>query len=122
MSYPFGASTIADSFTKPWYKPFLISTLNPFKSFTSYFRVASFIFSCSLDIFTAEEETVSAIIGKEIHFGEVLGKHSDVHFEIEPRHIEVLSDDNEFIVKFIEILGKGTVSGINPLDYDEYVY
>ena len=68
-------------------------------------------------LFIAEEEDVAALIGKTVHFGEALGKHSNVNATIEEDEIEVISEDQEFITKFIEIMGDGTVSGYNPLDY-----
>jgi hypothetical protein len=73
-------------------------------------------------IFTATQEEVDSIIGKRVYFGEVLGKHSDIFLSegnLKSEHIILLSDDQEFVTKFIEILGKGTISGINPLDYIE---
>ena len=68
-------------------------------------------------LFIAEESEVNAIIGKNIYFGEVLGKHSEVSGTLDPEDIQVKTDDQEFIAKFIEIMGDGTISGFNPLDY-----
>ena len=75
-------------------------------------------------LFIAEESEIKAIIGKEIYFGEVLGKHSEIVDVLEEDELTVKSDDQDFITKFIEIMGDGTISGYNPLDYynpeDEY--
>ncbi len=68
-------------------------------------------------LFIEEESEVNAIIGKNIYFGEVLGKHSEVSGTLDPEDIQVKTDDQEFIAKFIEIMGDGTISGFNPLDY-----
>jgi len=67
-------------------------------------------------LFIAEESSVKAAIGKEIYFGEVLGKHSEVYGTLKEGDCEVKSEDQEFISKLEELLG-GTISGYNPLDY-----
>ena len=54
-------------------------------------------------------------IGKRAHFGEVLGKHSEVIVDaLEPEHFVALTDDAAFIAKFQHY---GCASGFNPLDY-----
>ncbi len=68
-------------------------------------------------MFIAEESEIDAVIGKEIYFGEVLGKHSDIFGTLDEGDITVKTDDQDFINKFIEIMGDGTISGYNPLDY-----
>lgn len=68
-------------------------------------------------LFIAEKEDVKAAIGKEVRFGEILGKHSDVWGTLEEGECTVLTDDQEFIAKFEEIMGTGTISGYNPLEY-----
>lgn len=70
-------------------------------------------------IFVADQEEVKKLIGKEIYFGEVLGKHSEIYGNLDDEDLKVLTTDQEFITKFIEIMGEGTVSGYNPLDYYE---
>ncbi|WP_422383233.1 hypothetical protein [Roseibium album] len=68
-------------------------------------------------IFIAEDSEINALIGKEIYFGEVLGKHSEIHGTLEENEVIVKSEDPDFIEKFISIMGDGTISGFNPLDY-----
>lgn len=34
-------------------------------------------------VFTCEEEEFKSLLGREIYFGEILGKHSDVNLEME---------------------------------------
>lgn len=53
---------------------------------------------------------------REVHFGEVLGKHSEIVFEIEQGMIKILTEDQDFIAKFIELKCE---SGFNPLHYIE---
>ena len=63
----------------------------------------------------AERESV---IGVNTHFGEVLGKHSDIDEVLEEKDLKILSEDQEKISWLLELTGS-TVSGINPLDYHE---
>ena len=68
-------------------------------------------------VFVAEASEIEALIGKNIYYGEVLGKHSEIDDDLAEDHLTVLSDDLDFVTKFIEVMGEGTISGINPLDY-----
>jgi len=70
-------------------------------------------------LFIADESKVKKAIGKHVYFGEILGKHSEVDGKLESGDLEVKSDDQEFIKKFEEIMGKNFSSGHNPLDYLE---
>jgi hypothetical protein len=72
-------------------------------------------------IFIASQEDIDNILGEEIWFGEVLGKHSDIHGTLTEEDLTLKSDDQEFITKMIEIFGAGTISGFNPFDYWERV-
>lgn len=66
-------------------------------------------------IFEASEEEVENLIGKDVYFGEVLGKHSNIHGSIEEGEITLLDADQSFIDKAKEI---GVIPvGFNPLDY-----
>ena len=67
--------------------------------------------------FVAEEEAVKAAIGKLVYFGEILGKHSDVHGTLSEKDLTVLTDDQDFIAKCAKYGLAGT--GYNPLDYME---
>lgn len=70
-------------------------------------------------LFVADQSEVDALIGKELYFGEVLGKHSEIYGTLEADEITVKSDDPAFMKKFIEVMGAGTISGFNPLEYYE---
>ena len=70
-------------------------------------------------LFIAEEAEVKAIIGKEIYFGEVLGKHSEIVVTLEEKDLAVKSEDSAFIETLREVIGRDTISGHNPLDYYE---
>ena len=66
-------------------------------------------------LFIEEESIVNDAIGKELYFGDALGKHSEVFGTLEESDLEVLVSDKEEV----EILGKYNFIpfGYNPLDY-----
>ncbi len=70
-------------------------------------------------LFIADDVDIKNLMGENIYFGEVLGKHSEIEGPIEVGDITVKSDDPEFITKLIEIMGDGTISGFNPFDFRE---
>lgn len=70
-------------------------------------------------VFIADEVDVKKIIGKNIYFGEILGKHSEVYGVIEEKDIELKTNDQAFISKFEEIMGEDWSTGYSPLDYYE---
>ena len=70
---------------------------------------------CVESIFIAEEEDVKKAIGKEVCFGEILGKHSNVHGKLEDGDIVELTDDQDFIEKAVKFYLVPT--GRNPLNY-----
>ena len=63
-------------------------------------------------LFKATKEEVENAIGKEVYFGEILGKHSEVYGTLEEGEIELVSDNP------IEVMN-ATESGYNPLEYLE---
>ena len=83
---------------------------------TLYKFYADFSRSGTLEgLFVAEDSAVKKLIGKNIYFGEVLGKHSEVEFIIKDKYINVISTDPNVI----DVIEKHVGSiGINPLDYD----
>ena len=67
-------------------------------------------------VFVATDEDVKDIIGKEVYFGEVLGKHSEIYGPIEDGEIKLISDDNVVV----DLFEKHNIQcGFNPLDYYE---
>lgn len=68
-------------------------------------------------VFTADSAAVEKLYGKTVHFGEILGKHSEVSVQISEQNFTVLSEDQDFVSKFEQILGAGTLSGYNPIEY-----
>lgn len=70
-------------------------------------------------MFICEKADLEKLYGKTVYFGEVLGKHSEVEVDMSEECLTVKTDDQDFIAKFIEIMGDGTISGYNPFDYIE---
>lgn len=68
-------------------------------------------------IFVAEDHEIEEIIGKEVYFGEILGKHSNIHDRVTSEDIILISQNPEFVRLFEENIGS---VGYNPLDYDSY--
>lgn len=86
--------------------------------------LASFYWDCGRQgevdgKFICTEEEFYSLIDKEIYFGEILGKHSEIFGTIDKDDIKIISEDQEFIIKCLEIFGKKTISGYNPLNYLE---
>lgn len=73
------------------------------------------IYGLVAGLFIEDESVVNEAIGKEISFGEVLGKHSEVYGALKESDLEVLVSDEEEV----EILGKYNFIpfGYNPLEY-----
>lgn len=67
-------------------------------------------------LFIAPEVAVKALIGQEVYFGEILGKHSEVYGTIDKDDITLMSIDRVLIEKLHDVFGY-TISGYNPLDY-----
>jgi len=54
-------------------------------------------------VFIATQEEVNALIGKHLNLGEVLGKHSEVCFDLKEEDIELVSDNQELITAIDEL-------------------
>lgn len=67
-------------------------------------------------VFIASEEEIKNAIGKEVYFGEVLGKHSEIHGTLDEGDLKILTSDPSEI-SLIKRLG--LTSGFNPLNYME---
>lgn len=68
-------------------------------------------------IFLAEKAAIADLIGKEVYFGEVLGKHSEVSLTITEDEITMVTDDLKAINVFTDF---NLECGYNPLSYFEY--
>ena len=65
-------------------------------------------------LFVADKDEVEKALGKNIYFGEILGKHSEVYGTIEPGEIVLITDDPQAIRMF-EVYNFSI--GYNPFDY-----
>jgi len=67
-------------------------------------------------LFVATEQEVKSLIGQEVYFGEVLGKHSEIFGTIEENEVKKVDLDSETVEKVTKVLGD-IWSGYNPLEY-----
>jgi hypothetical protein len=67
-------------------------------------------------LFFSTESEIKGLVGKEIYFGEVLGKHSEIFGDIEEGDIRILNVD-EATCKLLQTELGTTVSGYSPFDY-----
>lgn len=69
-------------------------------------------------LFISTEEEVTAVVGTDVYFGEILGKHSSVEIILKPEHFRVVEVSISTVEDLHNTLGD-TVSGYNPFDYIE---
>lgn len=67
-------------------------------------------------VFAADESEVEKLVGKKVYFGEVLGKHSEVYVVFDKEDFKVVTDDQSFIDRFVELK---LSSGYDPRHYYE---
>lgn len=67
-------------------------------------------------LFIADNEAINNLIDKEIYFGEILGKHSEVITTMKNNHFTLITDDEKVVDIFIK---HNISSGYNPFDYLE---
>lgn len=65
-------------------------------------------------VFAATDEEVASIMGKEIYFGEICGKHSEITATPTEQNLTLLTDDQIVVEAFIKF---GFESGHNPVSY-----
>jgi hypothetical protein len=68
-------------------------------------------------LFIATSEQVKEAVGRDLNFGSVLGKYSEVYGPLEESEIEEISDNQELIEILEKAIGSKTISGYNPLHY-----
>ena len=68
-------------------------------------------------LFVADSAEVESLIGTTVHFGEVLGKHSEISVVMEPKHFIAKSIEPAEVEMFERLDLK---CGYNPFDYIEY--
>lgn len=70
-------------------------------------------------IFVSTEQEITDIIGKEVYFGEALGKHSEVSMTVEEDNFTLVTTDANFIKLFLQY---DLSNGHNPFDYIDEDY
>lgn len=70
-------------------------------------------------LFIATQEQVDEIIGKDVYFGEVLGKHSDIEITMNEDDFAEITDDQDLINQLEKLFKSTTLCGYNPLNYYE---
>ena len=70
-------------------------------------------------LFVCTQDELDNINGQMIHFGEVLGKHSEVYSDETYEHCKVISEDLDLIADLLTVSEHNTICGFNPLDYIE---
>lgn len=65
-------------------------------------------------IFVAMPEQIAEAIGQTVYFGEVLGKHSDVVVDLEPKHFTEMTTSSLMVEEFEQC---DLETGYNPLQY-----
>lgn len=74
-------------------------------------------------LFVADPEQIKSAIGRQVYFGEVLGKHSEIYGTLSENDITLVSDDQEKVKWLVEVTGGWeTINGLNPLEYLEEEY
>jgi len=75
-------------------------------------------------LFIATEEEVASVMGQEVYFGEVLGKHSEVYDPMTEDHITRLVVSSTTVADMLHVCGNN-ISGYNPVaiwqEQQEYV-
>lgn len=67
-------------------------------------------------VFVADDSDVAHAIGKEVYFGEVLGKHSSISCLLTPENLKLITED----ANVVEVIEKHSLwSGHNPLNHIE---
>ena len=89
--------------------------MEPLKLYNFYYRCGRM--GHIEGLFVACQSEVDSIMGQEVYFGEVLGKHSEINVVMSEENIRFLSDDQNFISVLIEATGgDNSISGHNPFD------
>lgn len=68
-------------------------------------------------VFICTKEEYTNILNKNVYFGEVLGKHSDVWGTVEECELTIVSEDQVQIAWLEATFGTKNICGYNPLSY-----
>lgn len=68
-------------------------------------------------LFVCTQAELDTALGREVYFGEILGKHSEIYGTLGEEDLTLVSEDQEKIQWLVEVIGSPTISGYNPLEY-----
>lgn len=68
-------------------------------------------------VFVTTQEEIDLAIGREIYFGEILGKHSEIYGTLDAGDIVTISEDQDFIEKLVQVFTTTRISGYCPFAY-----
>ena len=69
-------------------------------------------------VFIATDEEMKSIKNKNLYFGEVLGKHSEIIGTVDDNTIKLLSDNGTVVSVLLDVFPEGHISGICLFDYE----
>jgi len=65
-------------------------------------------------LFVAPKSYIEKLLGKDVYFGEICGKHSEVYGTLDEEDLTLVTDDPEIVAIFEE---NNISSGYNPVEY-----
>ena len=70
-------------------------------------------------LFVTTEEELKNVYGKQVYFGEILGKHSEIYGALEEKDFTIVSKEEDKIEWLEKLMDSKTISEYNPFDYLE---
>jgi len=83
------------------------------KILVSYYE--DFYYGSISGLFICTQADLDKVIGRDIHYGECLGKHSEVSHTLNETNFEIKSDDQAMIALLEATFDSPTISGTNPV-------
>jgi hypothetical protein len=85
-------------------------------------KLYEFTFTCGYlgtvtGLFLADEDHVAAAIGKTLDFGDIFHIGREITYTLREDDLRVKSEDRKFLQKLLDVVGRWTIGGHNPLDY-----
>lgn len=65
-------------------------------------------------LFVTTHEEMTNALGKQVYWGEVLGKHSEIYHDLQIEELTIVTDDQDFIANLVLYVGSD-ISGFNPI-------
>ena len=68
-------------------------------------------------LFIATEKEVDFLIDRNIDFGEVLGKHSEVYHQFTKEDLKIIDVSSSTVQELLKAVGTRYINGSNPFEY-----